>query len=275
MKEEEKYFFDLMGYLVVESALSSDEVAECNAAIDYYAEKIRARSKEESLSRGSTALEGKSGRLELSGMLQWEKPWCESFRRLLVHPHIIPYLNEMMGKGFRHDHGPLLIGMKVGSEGHYLHGSGEPYSPVVAYHHQNGRMFCGGVTVAWQLRDVNPGDGGFAIVPGSHKSNYPCPPGVRSVERDMGLVKQISMKAGDVLFFAECATHGTLPWKGKGERRSVLYKYAARHIARAAGPDATPESRWGEWTKELTEEQRAVLYGPYVHGHIPVIEKTG
>lgn len=273
MKEEEKYFFDLMGYLVVEGVLSPDEVAEGNAAIDHYSAKIRVRPQEESLSHGSKALEGKSGRLELSGMLHWEKTWCQPFRQMLVHPRIISYLNEMMGKGFRLDHGPLLIGMQGGTEGHYLHGAGEPYSPVVAYHHQNGRMFCGGVTVAWQLRDVAPGDGGFAIVPGSHKANYPCPPGVRSVENDLGLVKQVAMKAGDVLFFAECATHGTLPWKGKGERRSVLYKYAARHIARAAGPDAAPENRWGEWTKELTEEQRAVLYGPYVHGYMPVIDK--
>jgi hypothetical protein len=271
MSDEEKYFFDVTGYLVVENALTAEEVAACNAALDHYGERIKPRDIAEPLSRGSAALQGNSGRLELTGMLAWEKPWCEPFRKLLIHPQIVGRLNEMSGKGFRLDHGPLLIGAEVGTEGHILHGAGEPWSHVVAYHHQNGRMYCAGVTVAWQLADVNAGDGGFAIVPGSHKANYPTPRGVRSVERDMGLVKQPAMPAGSVLFFAETATHGTLPWKGRGQRRSVLYKYAARHVSRAAGPNAKPEGRWGEWVCDMTEEERAVMFGPYVHGPIPVI----
>jgi Phytanoyl-CoA dioxygenase (PhyH) len=271
MTDDERYFFDVTGYLVVEDALTVAEVAECNAAIDHFSERIKPRGREKPLAEGSTALQGQSGRLELTGMLAWEKPWCEPFRKLLVHPQIVGRLNEMSGKGFRLDHGPLLIGAEAGTEGHLLHGAGEPWAHVVAYHHQNGRMYCAGVTVAWQLADVNPGDGGFAIVPGSHKANYPTPRGVRTVENPMGLVKQPAMRAGSVLFFAECATHGTLPWKGKGTRRSVLYKYASRHVSRAAGPDGVPEHRWGEWVCDMTDEQRAVMYGPYVHGPIPAI----
>jgi hypothetical protein len=245
MTDDERYFFDVTGYLVVEDALTGAEVAACNAAIDQFSERIKPRGREKPLAEGSAALQGQSGRLELTGMLAWEKPWCEPFRKLLVHPQIVGRLNEMSGQGFRLDHGPLLIGAEAGTEGHLLHGAGEPWAHVVAYHHQNGRMYCAGVTVAWQLADVNPGDGGFAIVPGSHKANYPTP--------------------------RECATHGNLPWKGKGPRRSVLYKYAARHVSRAAGPDGVPEHRWGEWVGDMTDEQRAVMYGPYVHGPIPAI----
>jgi ectoine hydroxylase-related dioxygenase (phytanoyl-CoA dioxygenase family) len=271
MSDEEKYFFDLTGYLVVENALTPAEVTACNDALDHYRERIKPREREKSLAGGSTALEARSGRLELTGMLAWERPWCEPFRKLLVHPQIVGRLNEMSGKGFRLDHGPLLIGAEEGTEGHTLHGAGEPWSHVVAYHHQNGRMYCAGVTVAWQLADVNAGDGGFALVPGSHKANYPVPRGVRTVESDMGLVYQPVMPAGSVLFFMECATHGTLPWKGKGPRRSVLYKYASRHVSRASGPDGKPDHRWGEWVSDLTEEERAVMFGPYVHGPIPVL----
>ena len=266
MSNEEKYFFDLTGYLVVRGALTPEEVAACNAAIDHYADKIRARSVEGGgLAGGSSALQGQTGRLELTGMLGWPPPYREPFRNLLVHPVVVSRLNEMSGKGFRLDHGPLLIGAEEGTEGHRLHGSGEPFSPSVWYHHQNGRIYCQGVTVAWQLYDVNEGDGGFCIVPGSHKSQFRPPRGVTAVEDDMGLVVQPVMKAGDVLFFAETATHGTLPWKGKGQRRSILYKYASRAVARAVGRFFTPEERYGEWTKELTPEQYSLLYGPGHH----------
>jgi ectoine hydroxylase-related dioxygenase (phytanoyl-CoA dioxygenase family) len=278
MSEEEKYFFDLTGYLIVRGALEPGEVDACNRAIDHFADKIAVRSLEKgSLAHGSSALEGQAGRKELTGMLGWPPLYREPFRKLLVHPVVVSRLNELSGKGFRLDHGPLLIGAESGTEGHQLHGAGEPFSPAVWYHQQNGRIDCRGITVAWQLADVNAGDGGFAIVPGSHKACEPTPGGVKSVEDNMGLVVQPAMKAGDVLFFAETATHGTLPWKGKGERRSVLYKYASRAAARAVGRFFTPRQRHGEWTDDLTPEQRAVLYGPGVHssGTLPILASDG
>jgi hypothetical protein len=275
MTEDEKYFFDLTGYLVVRQALSREAVDECNHAIDHYAERIAPRT--ESLAGSSTALAGEKGRLELTGMLGWPSPYREPFRSLLAHPVLVSRLNEICGKRFRLDHGPLLIGGQVGSEGHTLHGSGEPFQPHIWYHYQNGQIFCRGVTVAWQLADVNEGDGGFAIVPGSHKTNEPTPEGVRTVEDDMGVVKQPVMEAGDVLFFAETATHGTLPWKGAHERRSVLYKYSSRAAVRDTGRHFNPEDRFGDWTRELATEQRAVLYGPgnLAHGKLHVVESDG
>ena len=84
------------------------------------------------------------------------------------------------------------------------------------------------------------------------------------------------MRAGDVLFFAETATHGTLPWKGKTQRRSVLYKYASRGAARATGKYFAPQARYGTWIDELTPEQQAVLYGPGVHHKdLPQLESDG
>ncbi len=277
MSEEEKYFFDLTGYLVVRGALSAAEVDECNRAIDHFADDITPRDdRPGGLSRGSNKLEG-TGRPELYGMLGWPAPHREPFRKLLVHPVVVSRLNEISGMGFRLDHGPLLISGEIGTEGHRLHGSGEPFAPQVWYHQQNGRIFCSGVTIAWQLTDVDEGDGGFAIVPGSHKTSEPTPEGVNTVDDDMGVVKQPVMKAGDVLFFAETATHGTLPWKAKHPRRSVLYKYAARAAVRDLGRHFLPEDRWGQWTAELSPEQQAVLYGPGVltRDRVPYLESDG
>ena len=258
MSDEEKYFFDLTGYLVIEGALTPEEVSECNEVIDRYAGETEARSSE----GGSAASGDKTDRLGLRGMLGWSPPHREPFRRLLVHPVVVSRLNEVCGKGFRLDDEPVVIGAEQGAEGILLQGSGEPFDPSTWYHQQNGQIFCRGVTVAWQLYDVNEGDGGFAIVPGSHKNRFPTPQGVRTVENDMGLVTQPVMKAGDVLFCAETATHGILPWKGEGPWRSLLYEYGSRAVARAVGRFFTPEERHGDWTKELTPEQHSLLYGP-------------
>ena len=39
-------------------------------------------------------------------------------------------------------------------------------------------------------------------------------------------VVQPVLKKGDVVFFTEAATHGTLPWRSDTERRTVLYRFA-------------------------------------------------
>lgn len=275
VSDEEKYYFDLRGYLVVKGVLSSYEVGKCNNAIDHFTDQITRY--QGSLARASTALSGIASRKQLTGMLGWPAPYRDLFRHLLVHPTVVSRLNTFSGQGFRLDHGPLLIGADAGTEGHYLHGAGMPFSPAVWYHQQNGHMYCRGVTVAWQLADCAAGDGGFGIIPGSHKNCEPTPVGVKSLEDAMGLVVQPEMEAGDVLFFAEAATHGTLPWKGTQERRSVLYKYASRDAARAVGRYFTPQQRYGEWVNALTAEQQAVLYGPGVAhgGRLPELEADG
>ena len=276
VSDEEMYFFDLRGYMVIPGVLSQEEIDECNAALD--AKMGEARISEAGrLSHGSVALAGDSSRIELTGMLGWEPEYREPFRKLLVHPYVVSRLNEWSGRGFRLDHGPLLISAKKGAEGHRFHGGGEPFSQATWYHQQNGKIYCRGITVAWQLADCNPGDGGFAIIPGSHKTAEPTPEEVRTMEDDMGLVEQVAMKAGDLLFFAETATHGALPWTADHDRRSVLYKYASRAAARAVGKHFTPQERYGDWTNELTPEQQAVLYGPGVHhgGRLPILDSDG
>ena len=50
-------------------------------------------------------------------------------------------------------------------------------------------MQCGLCVAAWQLTEVREGDGGFACVPGSHKSNYRPPQHVLSTEDGMGCIR--------------------------------------------------------------------------------------
>ena len=275
MNERERYFWDLNGYIIVENVLSAKEVEVANEAIDHYSHLISMAPDGEG-SRGSQRLSG-TGRPTLDGLLQLESPFCDPFRKMLVHPTIVERLNEMSGSGFRLDHGPLLITAKKGTEGLSMHGSGEPFRPYVAYHYQNGKSYCAGVTVTWQLTDSKSGDGGFACVPGSHKSLFPMPEGIRNADNDMGLIIQPVISAGDVLFFMDGAlTHGTLPWSSDNERRSVLFKYASRSAVRG-GPAkdiADPEIYWDSKIVDgMSEEQLAVMYGPYSghRGEVPYL----
>ena len=256
MDDYEKYFFDLNGYLVVPDALTANEIAECNAAIDSIQDRIRERP--DRLSAESIALKGKQGREDLVGMLTWPKPWFEPFRNLLGHQAIVPHLVEILRDGFRLDHLYGIV-MREGTEGLILHGGGTTDDFSHFYQFHNGRMRCGLTVVAWALTDCNPGDGGFACIPGSHKSNYSTPRDVALMDKDIGVVTHVPAKAGSAIIFTEALTHGTLPWKASHERRAVLYKYSPGPLANEPHPSADVGNR----LDELTQEQRALLEPPY------------
>jgi hypothetical protein len=50
------------------------------------------------------------GRFDMGGMLGWDNPYREVFRKMLCHPKVIPYLHMFVGEGYRLDHSPLVIG---------------------------------------------------------------------------------------------------------------------------------------------------------------------
>jgi ectoine hydroxylase-related dioxygenase (phytanoyl-CoA dioxygenase family) len=260
----ERYFWDLTGYLIVSGVLTADEIAAANAAIDTVVERV---DMQHDVTGDSQFLKGTGARWYLGeNLLNLPKPHCESFRNLLAHPVVVSRLNWMCGPGFRLDHGPQFNNAVKGTEGLVMHGAGEPHREYVAYHHQDGESYCGGVTVTWNLNDCPAGGGGFACAPGSHKSQFRMPDAVRHCDENQGTVIQPEIKAGDVLFFMDGAqTHGTHPWRNDHDRRSILYKYATRTATRG-GPSSevcAPEIYWGEETvADMTPVERAVMYGP-------------
>lgn len=43
-------------------------------------------------------------------------------------------------------------------------------------------------------------------------------------------MKEMVLKAGDVLFFTDAITHGSAERTNDGYRRSVVYRYSGRHL---------------------------------------------
>ena len=153
--------------------------------------------------------------------------------------------------------------MTEGAEGCVLHGGGTLVHKHT-YRYVNGRMWNNLIGVCYQLADVNPGDGGFVCIPGSHKANFDTPADVLTMEYDFGCYHHVAMKAGDTLIFTEGLTHGTLPWKGKHERRTLLYRYAAGSFVNAKGMNRLEE--YCPFYDELTPLQQAIMEPPYNPG---------
>jgi ectoine hydroxylase-related dioxygenase (phytanoyl-CoA dioxygenase family) len=251
LNDDEKYIFDLNGYRVLRGVLSPEQVARCNEAIDRHADQLVAH--ERQFEGDSKALASDVRQHWLSGMLGWDRPWCEPFRELLVHARVRPYLTEILGAGYRLNEGPDLVTMTKGCAGHYLHGGGiERPDFTQTYMWKHGKIYCGMTVVEFMLSDERPGDGGLAVIPGGHKSNYPLPEPIMFYEEHQELVTELHVKAGDAVIFVEACTHGTLKWNADHQRRTMIYRYTPGFMEFGSkAPDSMVE---------MTEEERSVMH---------------
>ena len=108
MTPEEKFMFDLQGYIVIKNALSKDEVAE----LDSVADRVFPRDYAD-----ANQFKNQNGVRRTSNISLWDV----SYQNLIDHPNTIPYLNELVGPKFRIDH-DYCIFMTKGGTGGRLHG---------------------------------------------------------------------------------------------------------------------------------------------------------
>ena len=264
--EREKFEFDLNGFLVLRNVLSAEEVASANAAIDAHAAELQSRAPEPLRNAKRGTLHGADGpRLDMGGMIWWDKPHCDAFRRVLVHPKLIPYYEALCGRGYRLDHQPLVVQQERNSEGFALHGgpiqASGAFSPELQYRCGGGALWTSLLAVSVQLTDHGPGDGGFCVVRGSHKLNLPVPKAVAAGE-DSAFADHLYSpvtRAGDVVIWSEATVHGARPWVGAHQRRIALYRFAPANMGYGRGYLEVPS----EHVERLTPRQRAVVAPPY------------
>ena len=268
MPESDKFLFDTNGFVIVRDVFSPEDLSRFHAAVDAHAHLIHERKGQLRLTANKTPLsgDGVTGRKDLAGFLGWDAPHREPFREVLAHPKLVPYLHELVGPGYRLDHNPLLIMQDPGAEGFEFHGgstldNGEWNHPL-GYAFQHGRMRCNLLAFAVHLTDVREGEGGFCVIRGSHKSNYPCPPAMRRYEDAVEHAYQPAVNAGDVVIFTEATTHGTLPWKGAEQRRNIIYRFSP--ATNAYGRGYAEIGGWpASYLEGMTDAQRATMEMPY------------
>lgn len=229
----ERWAFDTQGFLVVEDVMDDEWIDAAVAGIDANLDRLVYRGRGDKLDGdvtladipGAPTISG-TGRPDLRDLFQLPAPHDAPFCKMLAHPAIIQRLNWMIGPGYKVTQNTALCHVK-GSSGQMLHaGNANPTSIGKHYQMLNGRIFTrSAINVAWQLNDVGPGDGGFVVVPGSHKSCYPLPQSVR-VCNERTPIRHVPLRRGSVLFFlAGAVCHGAYRWEAESPRRTALLTY--------------------------------------------------
>lgn len=245
MNEEQRYLFDLYGFLHLQAALTPEQLDAASEAANRYI---------------GSAPEDLPPDFKINGKGHAHGfAFDRALEELAFLPAVWPIVLELTNGKPMLASGTLMVDdPDIHSEASPLHCARDDYGFESArYEVRQGRIYCDDFVVFPYLDDVYPGDGGLLVVPGSHKSLFDRPRHLFSGGRIEDEVPQgilnITPAAGDVVVMPECLTHGVLPWKPVDrQRRMLVLRYRPHHRQAGPIPDAIKQ-RLAPETRELLE----------------------
>ena len=224
--DEEKFLFDIQGFLILRGAIDAELVAGldravvANEAIDH----------DESWAEGIPVVRGqhfiKDTNVEHQVRLNGLPRLDPVFDQLIAHPAILPYLREFMGE-------PQLVNTWAISKYEGRQATGWHNGlPTEEYTVVDGVIRSPMLNVVTMLTANHPGDGCFAVIPGSHKKNISLDYkrwGTAGLDTP-GAV-EITGDPGDVMLFTEALTHCGATKTTARRRTTLQYNHVHRNRA--------------------------------------------
>ena len=265
--ELEEYLFDLRGYLIIEGAADVAHLAELNAIVDAYADMDRGEW------RGWVK---RAQRVTDSAHLHQIFEMGKPFERLIDHPAWIGHITRFVGG----DDGLFIdesfADLRPKGAASPLHSGAHKRRIRTQFRYHNNQFRCGIVNILLALKDVDPGDGGTMVIPGSHKSNI-IHPAFEAGRGRSGLgevegAKEVHYKAGDALLFSDCMAHGSALRVNEGMRRMLIIRYGPHWANDRYGYKPSPEL-----IARLTPERRKIIQPlpPQTPPESPTIYESG
>ena len=173
MTDEQRYVFDLKGYLLIPEALRAGEVSALKDQIETI------RHEPESLPPHERSLPGGAAAM------------------LIDHPVVMDILGEIIGE-VRMESSWFAYREK-GQGGPPPHGGTRNVNPNFNYQCVNGKIYSALTRVVVELNEVRHGEGGTQVAPGSHKANFSPPE--RLDDFDSGVWETYSCPPGSMIVF--------------------------------------------------------------------------
>ena len=244
MTEEQKYVFDLQGYIVLKDVIPQQFIEACNKALDRF-EFMDPDTYPPPLCLGT---EKTDQELYISNILEGDP----SFPDLIGIPEVLDVVEIVTGGPYRLNHTYTIYRRGGGYTG--LHMQGTPMIPKCQYHCRNGQMVSTLTKAVFPMLDCEAADGCFAVIPGAHKSNFEKPWGSHPDENPP--LTPVPASAGDAIIFTEALTHGSTVNTSGQRRRTVYYCYSIGYMPDWGGQGLHFSDRI---TDHLTESQNEIV----------------
>jgi hypothetical protein len=193
LTDEQKYIFDMRGWLMIPGVLSAAEIEQQQTIFGAPLQPLM----------DHPVVVGFMNEFLCTPYLASEE--CYGFRMEMSFP----------GLRSTDDEKPFEFHPHNGSGFFRMPGDGH------MYHCQAGKAHSGLTRVVWELNEIEEGDGGTLFISGSHKAAFTAPESAYSPESP--LWDTYSCPAGSVLFFTEAVSHSGVPWVNPDRDRVALF----------------------------------------------------
>ena len=244
---DERYGFDITGYLVLEDFLSARQVREASRQLG---ESLVSPPNHVTLCRNGPEVELLNV-VECGGILE----------QAFVRKRLVEAMQQLIwGDQIRLVSSRAIV-REPGITGHISQGGlADPrrYTRYRAF--IDGEFRCLLVSCLIALNDTGPGDGSFSVIPSSHKSNFPHPYGQRPPE-SVAALKDLPLAAGSAVIFSESISH-CMKKSPSESKLWLLYQYGPSYMVDWPGCEASPELM----RRATADETKArLLRKPYYH----------
>jgi hypothetical protein len=253
LTEEEKWRFDLHGYLVLKQAVTPEDVRYMVQLCDEWHAKEDSELPAPLKTYRDTSTKPTTPRS--INQIEYVDP---VFERLILNKEIMRVVLALTDNAPQHVGSALAVNTKA-SDDLVFHGgvSGGIHNPANDYQAADGRVFATFLNAGVSLVDVPPGTG-FVCIPGSHKSYFSRPDHV-NIYDGPPTVDNVSVNAGDVVLFTEALCHGARKWTLDEPRRTVFVRYTTSYASWSPGSGPLEEYR-GRISDDLFELKQVASF---------------
>jgi ectoine hydroxylase-related dioxygenase (phytanoyl-CoA dioxygenase family) len=217
--KEFDYEFDLNGYVVLKNIISRKRINKINKIIKSLEEK-----KETELPY-NVFFGKKKNKSEayISNILEAD----HEFEKIATISKVLKIIKHLTSNFFRLNHTVAMTKFKKNTYTH-LHMGNIPNHPKIFYFVKDAKIFSNVTKVLFPICNNTEKDGGFAVIPGSHKANFTRP--YNNEPKNNKLLKYIDAKPGDAIVFTEALAHGSMINKTNNIRRVLSYCYSVGYM---------------------------------------------
>ncbi len=204
--QQQKFFFEANGYLIIEEALTAEQLERVRGACDAAEARWRADPELPGVRRWDLD--------QIIGILEYDPVFLE----ILTNPRVFPVIRDLIGPDINildHDYFITPEGATIHKGWHYDEGFPGVYHP-------RSRLM---IKVFYVLQDIPPNGGGTVILPGSHT----FPPEVElpntEVPEDMPNGVRMCLPAGTAYIMHGRAYHCVGNNLSDLKRKLLIYTY--------------------------------------------------
>lgn len=254
MTTSQRFHLEAYGYLLLENVLSGDEVATYKDVL------YQIKADQDRATKGIYLNRNEEHIFHMGNVVNYDV----ALAGYATHPQILPMVRDLVGGSVRLEESEAIINSR-NPNSTPLSANVSPCIPTgfhTGIRHgwgtyiERDKFHCLFVKTLAFLTDVGPGDGGTAVIPGSHKMSWPETEMVAAALDDPRLITQIEATAGSVLLFAESLIHSSTEILSDKERVILVCGYTPPMFRVWPGNELSEER-----LQSVGRSERSVLSG--------------